>query len=70
MGHYDEQYEADERDYSARKRAEVKAKSEKTGLNILHGTKFWPQGLCAKCGDTVYVVPNWGCNKDLCPHKP
>lgn len=72
MGHYDDQYEAMYAKQRAQDRAMVEAiikEKLSKGLRILPFEKFWPKGVCPKCGDTVYVIPNWGCKKG-CPYVP
>ena len=70
MGHYDAQYEAQEREDEARAKREAQAESKRTKLGILKQSKFQALGICGSCSHKVYAIPNWGCSRMTCPHKP
>ena len=72
MGHYDDLYEATERETRARYSKEAHALAKAKRLPILAASEFEPLGVCDVCANVVYAVPNWACNRPHvnCPHKP
>jgi len=70
MGHYDSQYEAQEREDRARAARWAKTEADRRGVNVLPASKFKVIGVCTQCSEPVYSLPNWGCRQSSCPHKP
>jgi len=71
MGHYDAQYEADDRERAKEISQRATKKANEKKLKVLPYTTFKALGICKTCAHVVFAIPNWGCTQQgICPHKP
>jgi len=70
MGHYDEHHASAQQRDTERAAKLAAAEAKRLAIPLLGDSHFEPIGVCAKCAATVRSIPNWGCKRGVCPHRP